>query len=101
MTSYLTVSEFFPLQITTFYLSLERKFNADQLLVKDLVLKMYGTKVMSSYSDISVLEKLSPLKHDILYTIGKKIWRYSIFNSGLEIENVRNQGYDVIQWHYS
>ena len=30
---------------------------------------------MTSYSDVTVnvLEKLSPLKHDILYTVGKEI----------------------------
>ena len=51
---------------------------------------MCGTEVMSSYSDVTVkvLEKLSPSKHDILYTVGKKIWRWSIFNKGLGVENV-------------
>ena len=59
----------------TFYVPLARKFNADQFLIKDLELKMCGTEVMSSYSDVTVkvLEKLSPSKHDILYTVGKKI----------------------------
>ena len=38
----------------TFGIPLERKFNADQLLIKDLGLKMYGTEVMSSYSDATV-----------------------------------------------
>ena len=59
----------------TFYIPLERKFNADQLLIKDLVLKVYGTEAISSYIDVlvNVLEKLSPSKHDILYTVGKNI----------------------------
>ena len=47
MTSYLTGSEFF-LQNITFYIALERKFNADQLLIKDLGLNMYETEVMKS-----------------------------------------------------
>ena len=47
MTSYLTESEFF-LQNITFYIALERKFNADQLLIKDLGLNMYETEVMKS-----------------------------------------------------
>ena len=65
---------FFPIQIMTFYILLERQFNADQLFIKDLGLKMYGTEVMS-YGDVTVnaLKKLSPSKHDILYTVGKKI----------------------------
>ena len=54
MTSYLTVSEFFFLQNMTFYLPLKRKFNADQLLLKKLRLKMYGTEAMTSYSDVIV-----------------------------------------------
>ena len=48
MTSYLTVSEFFSLQNMTFYIPLERKFNADQVLIRNLGLNMYGTEVMTS-----------------------------------------------------
>ena len=54
MTSYLTESKYFFLQNMTFYIPLERKFNADQLLIKDLGLKMYRTEVMTSYSDVRV-----------------------------------------------
>ena len=63
---------------------------------------MCGAEVMSSYSDVTVkvLEKLSPSKHDILYTVGKNIWRWSIFNKGLRVENVQNRGSDVIQWRH-
>ena len=59
---------------------------------------MYGTEVMSSYSDVTVnaLEKLSLSKHGILYTVGKKIWRWSIFLKGLGVE----KGYNV-QWRHS
>ena len=59
----------------TFYIPLERKFNVDQLFIKDLGLKMYETEVMTSYNDVTVnvLEKLSPSKHDIIYAIRKKI----------------------------
>ena len=58
-----------------FYIPLERKFNAEQLLIKNLGLKIYKTEVMTSYNDVTVnvIEKLSPSKHDILYTVGKKI----------------------------
>ena len=35
MTPYLTVSELFFFQNMTFYIQLERKFNDDQLLIKD------------------------------------------------------------------
>ena len=60
---------------------------------------MYRTEVMTSYSDVTVnvFEKLSPSKHDIPYTVGKEIWRWSIFNKKLGVENVRNRKYDVIQ----
>ena len=45
--------------------SLKRKSDADQLLTKDVGLKIYGTEGMTSYSDIivSIFRKLSPLKH--------------------------------------
>ena len=47
----------------TFYIQLERKFEADQFLTKELGLKMYRTKVMTSYSDfiVSTCRNLSPL----------------------------------------
>ena len=48
MTSYLTVSDM------TFYIPLKRKLNVDQLLLKELGLKMYGTEAMTSYSDVTV-----------------------------------------------
>ena len=65
MTSYLTVSEFFFLQNMTFYILLERKFDAGQFLIKDLQLKIYGTEGMTSYSDniVSIFRKLFTLKH--------------------------------------
>ena len=64
---------------------------------------MYRTEVMSSYNDVTVniIENLSPWKYDILYTTGKKIWRWWIFNQRLGVENVRNRGYDVMQWRHS
>ena len=64
---------------------------------------MYRTEVMSSYNDVTVniIENLSPWKYDILYTPGKKIWRWWIFNQRLGVENVRNRGYDVMQWRHS
>ena len=64
---------------------------------------MYRTEVMSSYNDVTVniIENLSPWKCDILYTAGKKIWRWWIFNQRLGVENVRNRGYDVMQWRHS
>ena len=64
---------------------------------------MYRTEAMSSYSDVTVnvFEIFSPSKHDISYTVGKKTWRWSIFNKGLGVENVRNRGFDVIKWRHS
>ena len=64
---------------------------------------MYGTEIVSSYSDVTVnvLEKFSPSKHDILYTVERKIGRWLIFNKGVAVENVRNQGYNVIKWRHS
>ena len=38
----------------TFYIQLEKKFDADQFLTKDLGLKMYRTEVLASYSDAIV-----------------------------------------------
>ena len=44
----------YPLEKTTLYIPLERKFDADQFLRKDLGLKIYRTEVMTSYSDAIV-----------------------------------------------
>ena len=44
----------YPLHSMTFYILLERKFDADQFLRKDLGLKMYVTEVVMSYNDIIV-----------------------------------------------
>ena len=47
----------------TFYIPLERKFDADQFLTKNLGLKMYGTEVMTLYNNVivSITTNLSPL----------------------------------------
>ena len=51
------------LQNMTFYIPLERKFDADQFLTKNLGLKMYGTEVMTLYNNVivSITTNLSPL----------------------------------------
>ena len=51
---------------------------------------MGGNQVILSYRDVTVnvYEKLSPWKNDIIYTVGKKIWRWSIFKKRLGIENI-------------
>ena len=51
------------LQNMTFFIPLERKFDADQFLTKNLGLKMYGTEVMTLYNNVivSITTNLSPL----------------------------------------
>ena len=44
----------YPFHSMTFYILLERKFDAHQFLRKDLGLKMYGTEVVMSYNDVKV-----------------------------------------------
>ena len=57
----------------TFYIPLERKFNADQFLTKDLEIKMYRTDIMISYSDVivSTCRNLSLLNIRIYVLLGK------------------------------
>ena len=50
-----------PLQNMILYIPLERKFDADRFLAKDLKLKMYGAEVMTSYSDVIVFVEIHPL----------------------------------------
>ena len=63
----------YPLHSMTFYILLERKFDADQFLRKDLGLKMYGTEVVMSYNDIivSICRNLSLLNIRIYELLGK------------------------------
>ena len=57
----------------TFCIPLERKFEGIQFLTMDLRLKMYGTKVMTSYSDIiaSICRNLSSLNIRIYVLLDK------------------------------
>ena len=57
----------------TFYIPLERKFNADQFLTKDLEFKMYRTDIVISYSDVivSTCRNLSLLNIRIYVLLGK------------------------------
>ena len=57
----------------TFYIPLERKFNADQFLTKDLEIKMYRTDITISYSDVivSTCRNLSLLNIRIYVLLGK------------------------------
>ena len=57
----------------TFYIPLERKFNADQFLTKDLEFKMYRTDTVISYSDVivSTCRNLSLLNIRIYVLLGK------------------------------
>ena len=63
----------YPLQNKTFYIPLERKFDDDQFLTKDFGLKMYGTEVMVSYSDVIVriCRNLSPMSIRIYVLLDK------------------------------
>ena len=55
---------------------------------------MYGTEVMTSYSDVivKILHKLFHSKYDIIYTVEKEIWCYLIFNKRLGLKICRTEG---------